>query len=178
MATIPYAELHAHTNFSFLDGASPPDELVERAAAIGLAGLAVTDRNGLYGAVRFMGAAEEIRLHGVVGAEIELLDAAVPDPAGAVIPPRRPRRRGRAAVTTPAIGSIVAEGHPSRPRPERARLPGHRDPVKEDLRGIGARARGPHLVLLARSAVGWRSLSRHSKKLQKDCSETCSRQSL
>ena len=44
---IPYAELHAHTNFSFLDGASPPDELVERAAAIGLAGLAVTDRNGL-----------------------------------------------------------------------------------------------------------------------------------
>ena len=54
----------------------------------------------------------------------------------------------------------MAEGRPSRPRPERARLPGHRDPVKEDLRGIGERARGPHLVLLARSAVGWRSLSR------------------
>ena len=97
MATIPYAELHAHTNFSFLDGASPPDELVERAAAIGLTGLAVTDRNGLYGAVRFMGAAEEVGLHGVVGTEIELLDAGVPDPAGVVIPPRRPRRRGRAA---------------------------------------------------------------------------------
>jgi DNA polymerase III alpha subunit len=160
VAPIPYAELHAHTNFSFLDGATPPDELVERAAAIGLAGLAVTDRNGLYGAVRFMGAAEEIGLHGVVGAEIELLDAAVPDLAGVVIPPRRPRRRGRATATTPAIGSIVAEGRPSRPRPERARLPGHRDPVKEDLRGIGARARGPHLVLLARSSIGWRSLSR------------------
>jgi DNA polymerase III alpha subunit len=161
VATIPYAELHAHTNFSFLDGASPPDELVELAAAIGLTGLAVTDRNGLYGAVRFMGAAEEIGLHGVVGTEIELLDAAVPDPAGVVIPPRRPRRRGRAAPsTTPDPGSIVVEGRPSRPRPERARLPGHRDPVKEDLRGIGARARGPHLVLLARSAIGWRSLSR------------------
>ncbi len=161
MATIPYAELHAHTNFSFLDGASPPDELVERAAAIGLTGLAVTDRNGLYGAVRFMGAAEEIGLHGVVGTEIELLDAAVPDPAGVVIPPRRPRRRGRASeIDHPAPESIVAEGRPSRPRPERARLPGHRDPVKEDLRGIGARARGPHLVLLARSAIGWRSLSR------------------
>jgi len=159
VATIPYAELHAHTNFSFLDGASPPDELVERAAAIGLAGLAVTDRNGLYGAVRFMGAAEEIGLHGVVGAEIELLDAGVPDPAGVVVPPRRPRRRGRTAVP-PTSESIVAEGRPSRPRPERARLPGHRDPVKEDLRGIGQRARGPHLVLLARSALGWRSLSR------------------
>ncbi len=59
-----------------------------------------------------------------------------------------------------AFESIVAEGRPSRPRPERTRLPGHRDPVKEDLRGIGERARGPHLVLLARSAVGWRSLSR------------------
>jgi error-prone DNA polymerase len=161
VATIPYAELHAHTNFSFLDGASPPDELVERAAAIGLTGLAVTDRNGLYGAVRFMGAAEEIGLHGVVGTEIELLDSADPDPAGVVVPPRRPRRRGRAATgATPAPESIVAEGRPSRPRPERARLPGHRDPVKEDLRGIGERARGPHLVLLARSAVGWRSLSR------------------
>ena len=159
MATIPYAELHAHTNFSFLDGASPPDELVERAAAIGLAGLAVTDRNGLYGAVRFMGAAEEIGLHGVVGTEIELLDAAVPDPAAVVVPPRRPRRRGRAAAP-PTSESIVADGRPSRPRPERARLPGHRDPVKEDLRGIGARARGPHLVLLARSPLGWRSLSR------------------
>ena len=159
MATIPYAELHAHTNFSFLDGASPPDELVERAAAIGLAGLAVTDRNGLYGTVRFMGAAEEIGLHGIVGTEIELLDAGVPDPAGVVVPPRRQRRRARTAAATPTE-SIVAEGRPSRPRPQRARLPGHRDPVKEDLRGIGERARGPHLVLLARSAVGWRSLSR------------------
>jgi DNA polymerase III alpha subunit len=107
-----------------------------------------------------MGAAEEIGLHGVVGAEIELLDAGAPDPAGVVVPPRRPRRRGRAAASTPTSDSIVAEGRPSRPRPERARLPGHRDPVKEDLRGIGQRARGPHLVLLARSALGWRSLSR------------------
>ena len=41
---IPYAELHAHTNFSFLDGASPPDELVARAVELGLTGLAATDR--------------------------------------------------------------------------------------------------------------------------------------
>ena len=55
MAQIPYAELHCHTNFSFLDGASPADELVERAVELGLTGLAVTDHNGLYGAVRFVG---------------------------------------------------------------------------------------------------------------------------
>ncbi len=56
--------------------------------------------------------------------------------------------------------ALPDEGLPARPRPARARLPGHREPVKEDLRGIGDRARGPHLVLLARSQVGWRSLCR------------------
>ena len=45
-----YAELHCHTNFSFLDGASHPEELAEEAARLGLAGLAVTDHDGLYGA--------------------------------------------------------------------------------------------------------------------------------
>ena len=158
MAIIPYAELHAHTNFSFLDGASPPDDLVERAVAQGLTGLAVTDRNGLYGAVRFMGAAEEAGLHGIVGTEIELGDPAVPDPASIVIPPRRRPRRRRPDATSGE--PPIVEGRPTRPRPERAKLPGHRDPVKEDMRGIGERARGPHLVLLARSPVGWRSLSR------------------
>jgi len=154
VVTIPYAELHAHTNFSFLDGTAPPDELVGRAVAIGLTGLAVTDRNGLYGTVRFMSAAGEAGLHGVVGTEIELLDPAVPDPAGVVIPPRRPRRRGR-GVVPPASESSVAEGRPSRPRP-----PGNRGPARRNWRGIGERARGPHLVLLARSPIGWRSLSR------------------
>ncbi|HEV8698449.1 MAG TPA: PHP domain-containing protein [Candidatus Limnocylindrales bacterium] len=156
--TIQYAELHAHTNFSFLDGASPPDELVERAVALGLTGLAVTDRNGLYGSVRFMSAAEEAGLHGVVGAELDLLDPAVPDPTGVVVPARRRPRRRRGEPAAPE--TLVLEGRPARPRPERAKLPGHRDPVKEDLRGIGERARGPHLVLLARTSLGWRSLCR------------------
>jgi DNA polymerase III alpha subunit len=157
VATIPYAELHAHTNFSFLDGASPPDELVARAVELGLTGLAVTDHNGLYGAVRFDDAAREAGLHPVIGTEIELLDSAVPDPDAVVVPPRRRRRPRRRDV---ADGPVVIDGRPNRPRPERALLPGHRDPVKEDLRGIGARARGPRLVLLARDQAGWRTLSR------------------
>jgi len=158
----PYAELHAHTNFSFLDGASAPDELVERAVELGLTGLAATDHNGLYGSVRFTTAAEDAGLHSVIGAEIELLDPAVADPAGTVIPPRRARRRGRAPAPAadPGVELAVDDGRPTRPRPDRARLPGHRDPVKEDFRGIGARARGPRLVLLARSQIGWRSLCR------------------
>ena len=150
MASIPYAELHCHTNFSFLDGASAPDDLVARAIELGLTGLAVTDHAGLYGAVRFVSAAEAAGLHPVVGLEIELLDPAVADPDRVVIAPRRARRPGRGpTVVAPAHG--VTEGLPVRPRPERARLPGHREPVKEDLRGIGERTRGPHLVLLARS---------------------------
>ena len=165
MAQTPYAELHCHTNFSFLDGASAPDDLVERAVELGLTGLAVTDHDGLYGAVRFVSAAEAVGLHPVVGLEIELLDPVVADPAGIVVPPRRPRRRGHGAGDpgrppgeTPPLDAT--EGRPARPRPTRARLPGHREPVKEDLRGIGERVRGPHLVLLARSQVGWRSLCR------------------
>ncbi|MEA2652976.1 MAG: error-prone polymerase [Chloroflexota bacterium] len=162
MAPTSYAELHCHTNFSFLDGASRPDELVERAVALGLTGLAVTDHAGLYGAVRFVSAAEAAGLHPVIGLEIEMLDPAVPDPDGIVIPPRRSRRRG--PVTSQFAGAPLphdpSEGMPARPRPVQARLPGHRPPVKEDLRGIGERVRGPHLVLLARSQVGWRSLCR------------------
>ncbi len=46
-----YAELHSHTNFSFLHGASPVEDMAERAAALGLTGLAVTDHDGLYGVV-------------------------------------------------------------------------------------------------------------------------------
>ena len=80
MASIPYAELHCHTNFSFLDGASAPDDLVERAVELGLTGLAVTDHAGLYGAVRFVSAAEAAGLHPIIGLEIELLDPAVADP--------------------------------------------------------------------------------------------------
>ena len=48
--TTTYAELHCHSDFSFLDGASPADDLVERATELGLSALAVTDHQGLYGA--------------------------------------------------------------------------------------------------------------------------------
>jgi DNA polymerase III alpha subunit len=158
---VRYAELHCHSNFSFLDGASSADDLVERAVALGLTGLGVTDHQGLYGSVRFAAAAEAAGIHPVIGVEIELLDAVAPDPDGVVVPRRRRvRRGGRRAPTVPESGAAATAGVPDRPRPERARLPGHRDPVKEDHRGIGDRQRGAHLVLLAADTSGWRSLSR------------------
>ena len=70
--TMPYAELHCLTNFSFLEGASHADELAARAAELGYAALAVTDRNTLAGAVKAHVAAKEAGLKLVVGAEITL----------------------------------------------------------------------------------------------------------
>ncbi|WP_250030455.1 error-prone DNA polymerase [Paractinoplanes maris] len=68
----PYAELHCHSNFSFLDGASHPEELAEEAARLGLNGLAVTDHDGFYGVVRFSQAARELGLPTIFGAELSL----------------------------------------------------------------------------------------------------------
>ncbi|MFV0632691.1 error-prone DNA polymerase [Demequina sp.] len=90
-----YAELHAHSAFSFLDGASHPEEMAAEAGRLGLSALAITDHDGLYGAVRFANAARAIDLPTVFGAELHLgapqtpggppvLDppTGVPDPRG------------------------------------------------------------------------------------------------
>ncbi len=68
---VPYAELHCRSNFSFLEGAAHPEELAEVAAALGLDALALTDRNGLYGIVRFAEAARAVSLPTVFGVEID-----------------------------------------------------------------------------------------------------------
>src|SRR5262245_13469105 len=108
-----YAELHCHSHFSFLDGASAPDELVDRAVELGLTGLAVTDHNGLYGVVRFATAAREAGLRPIVGLEIELVDALVEDPRGVVVPARRPIQHARPTVDE--VGPPVF-GRPIRPK--------------------------------------------------------------
>ncbi|MGB0114957.1 MAG: error-prone DNA polymerase [Ilumatobacteraceae bacterium] len=71
---VPYAELHCHSNFSFLDGASHPEELATEAARLGLEALAITDHDGLYGVVRFAEAAKAVGLPTVFGAEIGLTE--------------------------------------------------------------------------------------------------------
>jgi error-prone DNA polymerase len=69
---VPYAELHCHSNFSFLDGASHPEELVEQAARLGLEAVALTDHDGMYGVVRFAEAAAELGVRTVFGTELSL----------------------------------------------------------------------------------------------------------
>lgn len=70
---VPYAELHAHSNFSFLDGASSPEQLLEEATRLGLDALALTDHDGLYGVVRLAETAESYpNIKTVFGAELSL----------------------------------------------------------------------------------------------------------
>src|SRR5919202_3226473 len=82
----PYAELHCHSHFSFLDGASSPAELVEEAVRLGLHALAITDHDGFYGAPMLAEAAAAYDLRTVFGAELSLGLSApqngVPDPEG------------------------------------------------------------------------------------------------
>ena len=65
-----YVELHAASAFSFLEGASQPDDLAERAAAIEMPAMALADRNGVYGSVRFHTAAKQCKVKAHIGAEI------------------------------------------------------------------------------------------------------------
>jgi error-prone DNA polymerase len=69
---VAYAELHCHSNASFLDGGSHPEELVEEAARLGLEALALTDHDGMYGVVRFAEAARTLGLPTVFGAELTI----------------------------------------------------------------------------------------------------------
>ena len=66
----PYAELRAASAFSFLDGSSLPEDLVEEAANRGLPAVALVDTNGVYGAPRFYKAAQQAGIRPLVGAEV------------------------------------------------------------------------------------------------------------
>ncbi|MCW2961168.1 MAG: polymerase alpha subunit, partial [Thermoleophilia bacterium] len=69
-----YVELHAHTAFSFLDGASQPDELALAAAELGYTHFAVTDHDNLCGALEYAHAAKAAGVRGITGAELTVED--------------------------------------------------------------------------------------------------------
>ncbi|WP_068060882.1 error-prone DNA polymerase [Nocardia xishanensis] len=99
-AAVPYAELHAHSAYSFLDGASQPEELVEEAVRLGLEAIALTDHDGFYGTVRFAEAAKEWGMATVFGAELSLG------------PPDARRRAAKAATHADAPDSAPRTGAP------------------------------------------------------------------
>src|SRR5881394_1692705 len=71
-----YAELHAHSSYSFLDGASLPEELAARAAELGYPALALTDHDGVYGSLEFAHAAKHFGVRAITGAEVTLAGGA------------------------------------------------------------------------------------------------------
>lgn len=91
---VPYAELHAHSWYSFLDGASSPEDLLAEAERLGLSALAITDHDGFYGASRFAEVAEMMGagVQTVYGAELSL---------GIAENPPRARSRVRAGAPDP-----------------------------------------------------------------------------
>src|SRR5690242_7704775 len=68
----PYVELHSHSAYSFLDGASQPEELAARAAELGYEALALTDHDGVYGSLEFAHAAKAFGVRPITGAEVTL----------------------------------------------------------------------------------------------------------
>jgi error-prone DNA polymerase len=73
-AKVPYVELHAHSSYSFLDGASLPEELAVQAAELGYPALGLTDHDGLYGSLEFAHAAKHFGVRPITGAEVTLAD--------------------------------------------------------------------------------------------------------
>ena len=75
-----YIELHAHSAYSFLDGASQPEELAARAAELGYEALALTDHDGLYGSLEFAYAAKAFGLRAITGAEVTITGVGSTEP--------------------------------------------------------------------------------------------------
>ncbi|MBH66779.1 MAG: error-prone DNA polymerase [Rhodospirillaceae bacterium] len=73
---VKYAELNVLSNFSFLEGGSHPEEIVERAVLLGYRAIALTDRNTLSGVVRFHVAARNLGIQAIIGARIDIEDGA------------------------------------------------------------------------------------------------------
>jgi error-prone DNA polymerase len=125
--TVPYAELHCHSNFSFLDGASHPEELVEEAARLGLTALALTDHDGFYGIVRFAEAAAALHVPTIFGTELTLdlprkSQAGAPDPGGRhlVVLARDPT--GYAHLARAITAAHMSAGEKSLPKTDLATL--------------------------------------------------------
>jgi DNA polymerase III alpha subunit len=136
-----YCELHAHSNFSFLDGASHPEELIGRAAQLGMPAVAVTDHAGLYAAVRLWKAAAQTRTDAARDAGLSPVNAMVGLELSIPRDERELRlaRRGR-KLNDPLRGEKASRGWPGEL---------HAGPIP-----------GDHLVLLARDGPGYAALSR------------------
>ncbi|WP_211336014.1 error-prone DNA polymerase [Bogoriella caseilytica] len=149
-ASVPYAELHAHSAFSFLDGANLPEELAAEAARLELEALALTDHGGLYGVVALARAAREVGLPTIFGAELTLPRVGAGPGQAGVVTERTGEHGGRDPQGTHLVAlardpqgyarlsRTIGRGYLAR---------GERGPALFDLEGMAAEAAGHWLVL-------------------------------
>jgi error-prone DNA polymerase len=133
----PFVHLHVASGYSMRYGANHPADLVTRAAEHGMTALALTDRDGLYGAVKFALACRSAGVRPIFGVDLAIapaLDTTLP----------------------PALASVVGGGTPGS-RPPRMHAPTRRVPARG---GASVDPRLPRVTFLARDGVGWRSLCR------------------
>src|SRR5215831_16383168 len=155
-----WAELHCHSSYSFLDGASAPAELVAEAARLGLAALAITDHDGMYGVPQFAQAAARLReqaagIGTIFGAELSL-----GPPPGDGGPPG-PRHRGAPMAQPPATAAARPAARSSATLAARPSAPPAAGP--ESWPSATPRTGVPdpggrHLLVLARDPEGYRRL--------------------
>ncbi|WP_092667619.1 error-prone DNA polymerase [Agrococcus carbonis] len=141
-AVTPYAELHAHSHYSFLDGASSPAELVNEARRLGLEALALVDHDGLYGAVRFAEAAAEAQLPTVFGTEfslgLETPQNGIPDPDGSHLVALATGPAGYSALASALTDGYLATDHHG---------PGEKGRPIFELERLAEAARGEWMIL-------------------------------
>ena len=144
----PYAELHCHSNFSFLDGASDPEELVEEAARLELDAIALTDHDGMYGVARFAEAARELGVKTVYGTELSFGLSApqngIADPEGQHLLLLAKRQDGYAALCR-AITAGQLHGHDDTELPRAQQAEKGRPAY--DLEAVAAEVRNKAVVL-------------------------------
>src|SRR5688500_14543843 len=168
--TVEYPELRVASAFSFLDGASLPEDLVARAAELELPAVALVDRSGVYGAPRFYKAAKAAGVRALVGAEVPLAaDPTLPFGIPAAGTVARQSGRGGSVAATPATltsqrsgdaaaGAREAAAATSAPPP--GPLPAAPRRRKSAPDGPSPVLTLPRLSLLVESRTGYRSLCR------------------
>ncbi|HXO23085.1 MAG TPA: PHP domain-containing protein, partial [Streptosporangiaceae bacterium] len=165
---VPWAELHCHSSYSFLDGAATPGELVAEAARLGLETLALTDHDGMYGVPQFAQAAarlrgQGLRLNTVFGAELSLglpsAQTGVPDPAGSHLLVLARDAEGYARLCAVISAAQMAGGEKGRPVYDAVDLAGAHGGHWVVLTGC---RKGPVPAALAAGGPGaaWRELGR------------------
>lgn len=151
--SVRYAELHAHSHYSFLDGACSPEEMVAAATELELAALALIDHDGLYGVVQFTEAARAYGMPTVIGAELSINQLqrgnGIPDPSAEhlVVHARNPAGYAQLSRTISQANLAGSKGLPQLTWADFAEAATRQSATSQSATGRGSAAAGDWAVL-------------------------------